>query len=81
MSESVVCKHVCACFYGGVWVCRDVWGVLYACAYVCVHVDTHPKCRDVCVCVCLCVCVGSITSGEEVLKNGSAMERGCGNFR
>ena len=47
---------VSVCFYGGAWVCRDVWGVLYACLYVCVHVDTHPKCRDVCVCVCVCVC-------------------------
>lgn len=66
---------VSVCFYGGAWVCRDVWGVLYACLYVCVHVDTHPKCRDV------CVCVGSVISGEEVLKNGSAMEKGCGKFR
>ena len=80
MSVCVVRKHVCVCFYGGVWVSRDVWGVLYACVYVCVHVDTHPKCRGVCVCVCVCVCVGSATSGE-VLKNGSAMERGCGKFR
>lgn len=49
MSVCVVCKRVCVCFYGGAWVCRDVWGVLYACVCVCVHVDIHPKCRDVCV--------------------------------
>ena len=74
VQECVVCKHICVHLCRSVSMQGCVWCIICMCIDLC-------TCRHMSVsagmCVCVCVCVGSVMSGEEVLKNGSATGRGC----